>query len=62
MQKAHAADMKSTAAIWAGSGAPPPVTPGDIATMAAPKAGFDASLQPGWTPDTQTESNNTTSL
>ena len=44
MQKAHAADMASTAAIWAGSGAPPAVTAGDVATMAAPKGGFDASL------------------
>jgi len=30
--------------------------------MAAPAAGFDASLQPGWTAGSNTESNNTTSL
>jgi len=54
--------MKSNAAIWAGSGAPPPLTAGDTAAMAAPVAGFDASLQPGWTAGASTESNNTTSL
>lgn len=36
--------MKSNAAIWAGPGAPPPLTAGDIETIAARKAGFDASL------------------
>ncbi len=36
--------MKSIAATWAGAGAPPPLTPGDIGAMAAPKAGFDPSL------------------
>ena len=54
--------MKSNAAIWAGSGAPPQITAGDTAAMAAPVAGFDASLQPGWTAGASTESNNTTSL
>jgi len=39
--------MKSNAAIWAGSGAPPPLSKGDIATMAAPRPGFDPSLNPG---------------
>ena len=38
--------MKSNAAIWAGAGAPPPLSPGDIATMAAPRPGFDPSLNP----------------
>lgn len=36
--------MKSTAATWAGSGAPPQITAGDTAAMAAPKGGFDPSL------------------
>lgn len=40
--------MNSVAATWAGSGAPPPLTAGDVETMAARRAGFDASLQPGW--------------
>ena len=40
----HTADMKSTAAIYGGPGAPPPLTAGDIGTMAAPRAGFDPSL------------------
>jgi hypothetical protein len=39
--------MKSSAALWAGHGAPPPVTAGDIATMAAPRPGFDPTLNPG---------------
>jgi len=39
--------MKSNAAIWAGSGAPPPLSKGDVATMAAPRPGFDPSLNPG---------------
>jgi len=39
--------MKSNAAIWAGHGAPPPLTAGDIAAMAAPRPGFDPSLNPG---------------
>jgi len=39
--------MGSTAATWAGSGAPPPITAGDTATMAAPRPGFDPSLNPG---------------
>ena len=39
--------MKSNAAIWAGSGAPPPLTKGDTATMAAPRPGMDPSLNPG---------------
>jgi hypothetical protein len=39
--------MTSTAATWAGPGTPPSTTAGDNETMAAPKAGFDASLQPG---------------
>ena len=62
MTKANEADMTSSAATWAGSGAPPPLTAGDTAAMAAPVAGFDASLQPGWTAGASTESNNTTSL
>ena len=36
--------MESKGATWAGHGTPPPVTPGDVETMAAPKAGFDPSL------------------
>ena len=36
--------MESNAAIWAGHGTPLAVTPGDVETMAAPKAGFDPSL------------------
>lgn len=51
--------MKSNAAIWAGPGAPPPLTHGDIATIAAPRAGFDPSLQPGWKEGGLLESNNT---
>jgi len=39
--------MKSNAAIWAGHGAPPPLSAGDTATMAAPRPGFDPSLNPG---------------
>jgi len=39
--------MGSTAATWAGSGAPPQITAGDTATMAAPRPGFDPSLNPG---------------
>jgi len=39
--------MGSIAATWAGSGAPPQVTAGDTATMAAPRPGFDPSLNPG---------------
>ena len=54
--------MKSNAAIWAGSGAPPQITAGDTAAMAAPVAGFDSSLQPGHTEGTSLESTNTTSL
>jgi hypothetical protein len=38
--------MKSTAATWAGHGAPPPITAGDTAVMAAPRPGFDPSLNP----------------
>jgi hypothetical protein len=49
--------MESKAGYWAGPGAPPPLTAGDIETCAAPKAGFDSSLQPG---GGATESNNTT--
>jgi hypothetical protein len=45
--KKNAGDMGSNAAIWAGSGAPPPITAGDAATMAAPRPGFDPSLNPG---------------
>ena len=39
--------MASSAATWAGSGAPPQITDGDTATMAAPRPGFDPSLNPG---------------
>lgn len=46
MKAEHAKDLKSNAAIWAGSGAPPPLTAGDIAAMAAPRPGFDPSLNP----------------
>jgi hypothetical protein len=52
--------MRSKAAIWSGSGAPPPVTAGDIGTMAAPKGGFDPSLNPG-SPGA-VESSNTTNV
>lgn len=51
--------MKSNAAIWAGSGAPPPLTAGDTAAMAAPRGHMDASLNPGGGP---VESTNTTDL
>lgn len=47
ISKKNESDMKSTAAIWAGPGAPPPITAGDTATMAAPRPGFDPSLNPG---------------
>jgi hypothetical protein len=47
METKHAGDMGSTAATWAGSGAPPQITAGDTATMAAPRPGFDPSLNPG---------------
>ena len=56
MDKKHAADMGSNAAIWAGHGAPPPLTAGDIQTMAAPRPGFDPTLNPN---GTAVESNNT---
>ena len=49
--------MKSSAATWAGHGTPPPLTAGDTATMAAPRPGFDATLNPG-APDA-IESNHT---
>ena len=39
--------MESKAATWAGHGAPPPLTAGDTAVMAAPRPGFDPSLNPG---------------
>jgi len=39
--------MRSKAAIWAGHGAPPPITAGDTETMASPRPGFDPSLNPG---------------
>jgi hypothetical protein len=39
--------MGSTAAIWAGHGTPPAITAGDTAVMAAPRPGFDPSLNPG---------------
>ena len=39
--------MGSNAATWAGHGTPPPLTAGDTATMAAPRPGFDPSLNPG---------------
>jgi hypothetical protein len=38
--------MGSNAAIYAGPN-PPPLTHGDIATMAAPRPGFNPSLNPG---------------
>ena len=47
MEKRHAGDMGSTAATWAGDGAPPQITAGDTATMSAPRPGFDPSLNPG---------------
>jgi len=43
----NAGDMGSIAATWAGSGAPPQITAGDTAVMAAPRPGFDPSLNPG---------------
>ena len=39
--------MRSNAAIWAGSCTPPPLSKGDVAAMAAPRPGFDPSLNPG---------------
>ena len=57
MKEEHAKDLKSNAAIWAGHGAPPPLTAGDIATMAAPRPGFDPSLNPN---GTAVESSHTT--
>lgn len=39
--------MGSKAATWAGHGTPPPLTAGDTAVMAAPRPGFDPSLNPG---------------
>ena len=39
--------MGSIAATWAGHGAPPALTHGDTAVMAAPRPGFDPSLNPG---------------
>ena len=57
MKEEHAKDLKSNAAIWAGHGAPPPLTAGDTAVMAAPRPGFDPSLNPG-APDA-VESNHT---
>jgi len=51
--------MKSIAATWAGHGAPPPLSAGDVAAMAAPVAGFDASLSPGWKLGGSIESSNT---
>lgn len=47
VKKTNAEEMKSNAAIWAGHGAPPPLTAGDTETMAAPRPGFDPSLNPG---------------
>jgi len=47
MEKKNAGDMGSNAATWAGDGAPPGLTSGDTATMAAPRPGFDPSLNPG---------------
>lgn len=38
--------MTSKAATYAGPN-PPPLTPGDVETMAAPRPGFDPSLNPG---------------
>jgi len=52
--------MHSNAAIWAGSGAPPQITAGDTAVMAAPRPGFDPSLNPG--APGAIESSNTTSV
>ena len=45
--KNNATEMGSKAAYWAGNGTPLPVTPGDVETMAAPRPGFDPSLNPG---------------
>jgi len=39
--------MLSGAATWAGPGTPPDLSHGDVATMAAPRPGFDPSLNPG---------------
>ena len=50
--------MGSTAATWAGHGTPPAITAGDTATMAAPRPGFDPSLNPG--APSSVESNHTT--
>ena len=59
METKHAGDMGSTAATWAGDGAPPQITAGDTAAMSAPRPGFDPSLNPG-SPD-GIESSHTTS-
>ena len=39
--------MGSNAATWAGNGTPPDLSRGDVETMAAPRPGFDPSLNPG---------------
>ena len=54
--KRNEVDMRSVAATWAGHGTPPPLTAGDIATMTAPRPGFDPSLNPN---GTAVESENT---
>lgn len=51
--------MKSDAAIWAGEGAPPQLTAGDTAAMAAPRGNIDPSLSPDGGP---VESTNTTDM
>jgi hypothetical protein len=58
--KENEKDMESKAAYWAGPGVPPNTTPGDNATMAARKGGFDPSLQPGFKEGDLVESNHTT--
>jgi len=51
--------MGSIAATWAGHGTPPPLSAGDVATMAAPRPGFDPSLNPN---GTAVESNHTNAV
>jgi hypothetical protein len=47
LEKKHAGEAGSKAATWAGPGAPPALTAGDNSTIAAPRPGFDPSLNPG---------------
>jgi hypothetical protein len=55
----NAKDMESKGATWAGHGTPPPLSRGDVEVMAAPRPGFDPSLNPG---GGAVESNHTTKV